>query len=553
LFQAAETTIQRARITMDNPSVKQSSPEMQQAKRLHNTGLRQRALLLNESNDQYGNESEFYVFRYLAAEGFLPGYNFTRLPVRAFMGYKHQDEGEYISRARFIALREFGPNNLIYHNGNKYRIIRALLNEGELRLRKIKISLATGYSFMDEEVDKNNNDPITRADLNNSDNVDLLTNILELTESEANPQERISCEEEERMSMGFVIDQFFNYEKGIEATRQAVIISGQQPLLNLIYGSSTRLIQVNQRWRRSKESEGFYIDDRNGRWLKEKERENKETADHAKLIKLFSSDTADTLYIQPVKDLGLNEDQVISLAYALKRGIERLYQVEEDEIGVWVMGKKEAPNIMLYEAAEGSLGILSELIANPSKMQDLFKESFSLLHFDPVTHDDLRKDLPKASCEDLLSYYNQRHHDQLDRFSIKDALIRLMNCQISTKQGTRTRQEQYEYLLGKYDRTSATERSFIEYLYKNGYVLPDDAQKNIQYCYANADFIFLTETGPVVIFCDGSAHDDWRVMEDDQTKRQCLRDHGYDVIVWYYKTPIKEIIESRKDIFRKIL
>ena len=230
-----------------------------------------------------------------------------------------------------------------------------------------------------------------------------------------------------------------------------------------------------------------------------------------------------------------------------------MYQVEEDEIGVWVMGKKEAPNIMLYEAAEGSLGILSELIANPSKLQDLFKETFRLLHFDPVTHEDLRIDLPKASYEDLLSYFNQRHHEQLDRFSIKDALIRLMDCQISTKQGTRTRQEQFEYLFSKYDRTSSTERTFIEFLYKNGYVLPDDAQKNIQYCYANADFIFQTETGPVVMFCDGSVHDEWKVKEEDQTKRQCLRDHGYDVIVWHYQTPIEKIIESRKDVFRKIL
>jgi len=553
LFKAAESAIQKARITMDNPSVKQNSPEMLQAKRMHNTGLRQRALLLNESSDKWGNESEFYVFRYLAAEGFLPGYNFTRLPIRAFMGYKHQDEGEYVSRARFIALREYGPGNLVYYNGNKYKINRALLTEGELRLRKIKVALGTGYAFMDEDVDQNNNDPITKADLNDRDNYDLLANAFELTESEANPQERISCEEEERMSMGFVIDQFFNYEKGIGSTRQAVIQSGTQPLLNVIYGPSTRLVQVNQRWKRSKDSDGFYIDDRNGRWLREKEREKPDTAAHAKLIKLFTSNTADTLYIQPVKDLGLNEDQVISLAYALKRGIESMYQVEENEIGVWVMGKKETPNIMIYEAAEGSLGILSEIIANPAKMQSLFRESYRLMHFDPETHENLRPDLPKASYEDLLSYYNQRHHGQLDRFGIQDALKKLMECHVDTKQGTRTREEQYQYLLSLYDKSSSTERSFIDHLYKNGYVLPDEAQKNIRYCYVNADFIFKTETGPVIIFCDGSVHDDWQVKEEDKTKRQCLHNHGYDVITWHYKTPIEEIIENRKDVFRKIM
>jgi very-short-patch-repair endonuclease len=216
------------------------------------------------------------------------------------------------------------------------------------------------------------------------------------------------------------------------------------------------------------------------------------------------------------------------------------------------MGKKETPNIMIYEAAEGSLGILSEIIANPVKMQSLFRESYRLMHFDPETHENLRPDLPKASYEVLLSYYNQRHHDQLDRFGIQDALKKLMECHVDTKQGTRTREEQYQYLLSQYDKSSSTERSFIDHLYKNGYVLPDEAQKNIRYCYVNADFIFNTVTGQVIIFCDGSVHDDWQVKEEDKTKRQCLDDHGYDVIVWHYKTPLDEVIENRKDVFRKI-
>ena len=79
----------------------------------HNAGLKQIELLMNSQNRESGSESEFYVFRYLAAEGFLPGYNFTRLPVRTFVGYKHSDQGEYISRSRSIGLSEFGPHNLM--------------------------------------------------------------------------------------------------------------------------------------------------------------------------------------------------------------------------------------------------------------------------------------------------------------------------------------------------------------------------------------------------------------------------------------------------------
>ncbi|MDP4028414.1 MAG: hypothetical protein Q8P42_05540 [Gallionella sp.] len=65
--------------------------------------------------------SEFYPYRYLASEGFLPGYNFTRLPIRVFLP-TGDSSGEFVSRPRSIALREFGPLNAIYHNGRKYRV-----------------------------------------------------------------------------------------------------------------------------------------------------------------------------------------------------------------------------------------------------------------------------------------------------------------------------------------------------------------------------------------------------------------------------------------------
>ena len=40
-------------------------------------------LLLNRSTESV--ESDFYPYRYLASEGFLPGYNFPRLPLRALI------------------------------------------------------------------------------------------------------------------------------------------------------------------------------------------------------------------------------------------------------------------------------------------------------------------------------------------------------------------------------------------------------------------------------------------------------------------------------------
>ena len=88
------------------------------AKRMQAIALRQRDLLLNKSNSSSGNESEFYVFRYLASEGFLPGYNFTRLPVRTFVGNKSAEQGEYVLSATFLSpLKNLVPTTLFIMTG----------------------------------------------------------------------------------------------------------------------------------------------------------------------------------------------------------------------------------------------------------------------------------------------------------------------------------------------------------------------------------------------------------------------------------------------------
>ena len=70
--------------------------------------------------------------RYLATEGFLPGYNFPRLPLMAYVPATNDGRGRqtYLQRPRFLALSEFGPRSLVYHEGRAYRVVRALLSLG---------------------------------------------------------------------------------------------------------------------------------------------------------------------------------------------------------------------------------------------------------------------------------------------------------------------------------------------------------------------------------------------------------------------------------------
>lgn len=554
LYQAARRMIRKARAILDDVTIRQDNPLKQDAKRRHAAGLKQVELLLNDKKAETGSESEFYVFRYLAAEGFLPGYNFTRLPVRTFVGYRHTEQGEYISRPRSVALREFGPHNILYHNGSKYEVSRmSVLNPEEVQ-RKIKISHTTGYAFLDDAAETANNDPITLKELK-GDQVEFKTNLLELSETEARPRERISCIEEERSSKGYVIDEYFRYPSGLDHTREAVVQKEGADILRLIYGQATELIKLNRKTRRSENGkDGYPLDMRNGKWLTQRELEDPTTFQHKRDVLLFVRETADSLYLQPLENLGLSRDAIISLSFALKRAIELQFQVETSEIGVSVVGNKEMPNILIYEAAQGSLGILSQLIDEPPKLKELFATAYRALHFDTATREETHygKALPRASYEDLLSYYNQRYHEILDRYSIKEALEYLMDAGISTLKAGRDYESQYKYLLETYDKNSHSELPLLKHLYNNRLALPDKAQVNLDGFYISADFVYNNTNGPVIIFCDGSVHDLERVKADDKHKRGLLREAGYDVLVWHYKTSLEEFVNSRKDVFRKI-
>ncbi|MDR1897714.1 MAG: DEAD/DEAH box helicase [Prevotellaceae bacterium] len=539
-------TLEKAHLIISTPN----HPKIKDAKRMQAIALRQRDLLLNEKDVLFGNESEFYIFRYLASEGFLPGYNFTRLPVRVFVGNsKALQQGEYISRPRFIALTEFGPNNLIYHNGSKYRIVKMQLNQGGELMQTLKISKETGYAFVGSEATAVNNDPITNRELKGDDAVEFYNNAIELNESEARIEERISCNEEIRVLQGYDIDHFFSFSEGIENTQKAMIRFAEDDLLQLIYDQSATLIQVNNRWKVTKD-ETFPIGKISGIW-KTRNEEQPNPDDPVENVRIYATTTSDILYIQPVKELQLKEIGVCTLAFALKQAIENEYQVEEREIGVWIMGKTKSKNILIYESSEGSLGILKDLLNNTAQLRKIFEKAYILLGFNPDNQTDTRPDTPKASYDDLLSYYNQQYHDKLDRFSVKEALEKLMHCTVDNQQGGRRLEEQYNYLLNKYDLNSATEKPFIEYLYKNGHKLPDEAQVNIPNLYVSADFVYkLSEKQFALVFCDGSVHDADEIKKTDKTKRQHCRDAGYEVLVWHYSEPIEEFINRNKHVFR---
>ncbi len=538
LYKSASSQLSRANKTIDGGLYSKNSPEMRSAFRDLHQATRQRDLLKNDSGKGISQLSEFYPYRYLASEGFLPGYNFTRLPLRTYIPIGNS--GEYISRPRFIAIREFGPRNIIYHNGAKFRIDQLIVQENESNLKKAKVSLNSGYYLSDEDYD-HEICPFSQVPLTNDSNRKIFVNLLEMTETKCEETERISCEEEERVSTGFDIDTYFSVPGGLDTIKTALIKSDTDSFLRLQYLPAAKLIKINKKWRIAKE-EGFPIGLTTGMW---KRSNQEESSEEIRRVQLYTTDTADALYIEPIEALALSADGIITLSYAIKRAIENVFQIESNEIGVTQMGGPDQPNIFLYEASEGSLGILSQFVEDQTLFRGVIMEAINICRFDDPNY------LEPASYNDLLSYYNQRDHLKIDRFLIKDALDKLNVCNLEliTNLGYSNYEEHYQKLMRAIDPNSDTEKKFLEYLYKNELRLPDAAQKRVQGIFSQPDFFYEPD---VWIFCDGTPHNKPEVKERDEETRKAIRNKGDQVIVYYYQDSLDKLVKNRRDIFKKV-
>ncbi len=509
----------------------------------------ERKKLLENNLDRNGGStlSEFYTFRYLASEGFFPGYNFTRLPIRVFLGGR--DTNESISRPRFIGLKEFGPNNIIYHNGGKYKITRITPNDVSLDLTELKISKETNYAFYGKDEGKGKNqDPITGVQFT-AGNTELIQNLLELEEAQSENSERISCMEEVRSSEGYEMDMYLNSTNNlIDATKISLRIEGDE-LMKLFFSPASRLILVNKKWRKSKD-EGFDIGTRSGFFKSKKQLENPNPDDPSSNVKLFTYDTSDVLYIQPVKSLGLTEEGVISLQYALLKAIEQIYNIESVEVRAQLMGEKESKNIMIYESSEGSIGVLKDIARTPIRLQEIFKKAYEICGYRLESHEDSYPNRPKASYDDLLSYYNQRDHGVIDRHSIISALELLLSSKSDDTVGS-TYEEKYAELTKGVHPKSPGEKVLLDYLFENGFKLPNYTNFNLEKFYIQPDFVYSNENA--LVFVDGGIHKNGAIKADDDKKRKALELAGFDVLVWDDTSEsVESFVSRRQDIFRKV-
>ena len=432
LFAAAEEQRDAARRTMDDYSTPYQ--EKRAAQTRHAQAVDQINLLQRGTK---ALSSDFYTYRYLATEGFLPGYNFPRLPLLAYIPASRDGGGRqtYLQRPRFLALAEFGPRSLVYHEGRAHRVVRALLSLGhrdaatpdaQLPTKAVRICASCGAGHFGDDLS------ICHSCGTSLGSAEVVGNTYRIENVATMPAEQITANDEERQRQGFDLQTTFEWairdqEKDVQ---RASAGDEEGAVVSMAYGAGATITRLNKGLRRRADKKvlGFRIDPVSGYWAKNEDDEDESaldpTASPRQWIVPSVQDRRNSLLFQPVDDT-LSVITMATVQHAILRGIEAVFQLEEGEMLAEPMPTRDVRNgFLLYEATEGGAGVLTRLVSQEKSIATVARTAMQIMHLavdeDPLpqsTSDLSDQGTPcVAACyRCLMSYYNQPDHENLDR------------------------------------------------------------------------------------------------------------------------------------------
>ena len=435
LFAAAEEQRDAARRTMDDYSA--SYRDKRAAQIRHAQAVDQLNLLQRGTT---ALSSDFYTYRYLATEGFLPGYNFPRLPLLAYVPASRDGRGRqtYLQRPRFLALAEFGPRSLVYHEGQAYRVVRALLSLGQrgsatpdarLPTEAVRICTNCGAGHFGDNLS------MCHACGKSLGDAEIVGNTYRIENVATHPAEHITANDEERQRQGFDLQTTFEWarrDREIDV-RRAAACDSEGEIVRMAYGPGATITRLNKGLRRRADKKvlGFRIDPVSGYWAKNDEEDADEgtidptTASLRQWVVPSVQDRKNALLFRPVGD-SFSEVTLTTVQHAILRGIEAVFQLEEGEMLAEPMPTRGVRNgFLLYEATEGGAGVLTRLVSQETSLPAVARRALQIMHLAvddgplPDSPSDL-SDRPGAACvaacyRCLMSYYNQPDHEGLDR------------------------------------------------------------------------------------------------------------------------------------------
>jgi ATP-dependent helicase YprA (DUF1998 family) len=507
------------------------------------------------------SQSDFYSYRYFASEGFLPGYSFPRLPLAAYLPGRHRKSGrdEFVSRPRFLAVSEFGPQSIIYHEGSRFRVNRVILplQEAGERTTTAKLCNACGYAHFgpDAEYDRCRycENPL------HGTGVLYFSNLFKLENVSTWRVDRITSDEEERQRRGYEIKTALRFSEnaggpvrteaeyvtpaacGDRAPTRGAPTGCPPPVATATYAPTATLWRLNlgRNRRKEKDVHGFFLDTERGYWgdvetdLEARERENDDQPAQAALTRVvpFVEDRRNALLLHLPEVV--DPPTLASVQYALKRGIQACFQLEDAELAAEPLpSEKDRRMFLFYEASEGGAGVLSRLVHEPDAMARVARQALEICHFDPESGEDQgRAEGAAEPCEAacyhcLLSYGNQREHALLDRQKAREVLLQLAGVTGRAGAGGRGPRTTLDELLRLCD--SDLERDFLLFLERGGYRLPDRAQPLLRDFGTRPDFTYCDP--PACVYVDGPSHRFPDRQARDAAVARRVADGGYDVV-----------------------
>ncbi len=525
-------------------------------------------LRLLKNDDSDSGHSDFYTYRYFASEGFLPGYSFPRLPLAAYIpgvrqGTNARDGGDYLQRPRFLAISEFGPRALIYHEGARYEVSRVQIpmapgqGVGSIDVQEARRCESCGYHHVREP----------GLDVCEACGVELrapMHGLMRMQTVFTRRRERISSDEEERRRAGFELETSYRFAShGQRPGRLDAEVRDDEGavLATLTYGdtASVRVTNLGLRRRKDPSDRGYWLNAVNGQWLTDTAAADAVGADDElddaaqvatkQNVIPYVEDTRNILVFRLSRQVTAGIEA--SLRAALERGVEAAFQLEDSELsGERLPDATEMGRMLFNESAEGGAGVLRRLQAEPEALATAARKALEIAHFDPDTGQDLGQapgahERCERACYDcLLSYSNQLDHELIDRHSIKDLLMEL-SCSKAVAAGSgSSRQETIERLVARCGND--LERRFIETLVAGDFALPTGARELVEAARVRPDFVYRSAS-PVAVFIDGSAHEG---EEQHAGADERLFDVGWDVIRLGHDD-WAAVLHKRSDVFGK--
>lgn len=445
LFRSAERQRDLASQVVNNHAITNNA-EKRAAKARWNQAIDQIELLKKGSDRQ---SSDFYTYRYLATEGFLPGYNFPRLPLLAYIPAAQDGSSRqgFLQRPRFLGISEFGPRSLVYHEGRAYRVVAARLTVGtatdasatpQLSTRSARICGWCGAAHFRDDINGCHacGRPLAAK-------AQIINNMYRIENVDTWPTVRITANDEERQRQAFELQTVFQWavRGGQHDTRGVRAADEAGDILTLRYGPGATVTRINKGLRRRAEKNvlGYMINPRTGQWARVEEDEpEQEDPDKTKPQRIvpYVQDQKNALHVMPALPVDLRT--LATLQHALIRGIEAVFQLEESEILAEPL--PDAQNrigLLLYEATEGGAGVLTRVVHEQDALARVARTALRIMHLDvpekgEVPSVDEVADVEGTHCvagcyRCLLSYYNQTDHEHIDRRdrAAREILIRL--------------------------------------------------------------------------------------------------------------------------------